>query len=153
MLKKDRARYIEALKQGLEKWRDYEEHRDKRVVNGSYPLCRFMYEEQERIGKRKRLSEWKPHCKYCFLYRNGLCGQGLDGIAVITRPYWLMIHGDEQSPLYGKFPDDRGRWDLRRADKRGLHYPLFRGVMRRAIEAELRRVSGMGEVSPFSEEA
>jgi hypothetical protein len=64
-----------------------------------------------------------------------------------------MVFGDEQSPLYEQLPDDEGRWDKRRKDKRGLHYPLFRGVMRRAIEAELRRVSGMGEVSPFSEEA
>jgi hypothetical protein len=147
MLKKDTARYIEALKQGLEKWRDYEEHPDKRVskrsgVKGA--ICNFMENEQMRLELRK------PRCKYCFLYKKGLCEEyGLTSM----RPFWLMVFGDEQSPLYGKFPDDRGRRDERREDKRGLHYPMFRGVMRRAIEAELRRVSGMGRASPFSEEA
>jgi hypothetical protein len=145
MLKKDRARYIEALKQGLEKWRDYEEHPDKRVETGTYcAVCSFMTEKRWRLGKQK------PRCKYCFLYNKGLCEQHSDTSA---RSYWLMVFGDEQSPLYGKFPNERGRWDSRRKDKHGLHYPLFRGVMRRAIEAELRRVSGMGKASPFSEEA
>jgi hypothetical protein len=143
MLKKDRAKYTEALKQGLEKWRYYEEHRDKPVslhIEGA--ICDFMDKERWRLAPRKLF------CKHCFLYKKNLCGQGTS-----ERSYWLMVFGDKQSPLYGEFPDDEGMWDSRRADKRGLHYPLFRGVMRRAIEAELRRVCGTGRASPFCEEA
>jgi hypothetical protein len=145
MLKKDTAKYIEALRQGLEKWRDYEEHRDKPVESGTEcAVCSFIRDEWDRLGRRF------PPCKYCFLYKKNLCEQK-GGTSEC--PFWLMVVGDEQSPLYGELPDDEGRWDERRKDRRGLHYPLFRGVMRRAIEAELRRVSGMGRASPFSEEA
>jgi hypothetical protein len=145
MLKKDTARYIEALKQELEKWRDYEEHRDKPIKICACAICDFIEGEWERLG-RKYLA-----CKYCFLYKKNLCE--VDS-GTSTHPYWLMVVGDEQSPLYEELPaPDYGVWDERRRNTRGLHYPLFRGVMRRAIEAELRRVSGIGRASPFSEEA
>jgi hypothetical protein len=124
MLKKDRARYIEALKQGLTKWRDYEEHPDKPVanVNMDDAICGFMFKERYRIDneKRNRGRKWSTFCKYCFLYKKGLCEQSS---WESMRPFWLMVFGDEHIP-----------------HKRGLHYPVFRGIMRRAIEDELRRV-------------
>jgi hypothetical protein len=135
MLKKDRARYIEALKQGLDKWRDYEEHPDKPMrIMANDAICGCMVNERARVGT------WKSRCQYCFLYKKRLCGYAEWTSAY---PLWLMVFGDKDSPLYGKFPNDKGNWDIRRAKKRGLHYPLFRGVMRRAIEDELRRVEGL----------
>jgi hypothetical protein len=142
MLKKDTAKYIEALKRGLAQWRDCEEHRNKSVEGSNDAICDFMRTERDRLHKHP--------CQCCFLHKKELCD---DSLEVSTRPYWLMVFGDEQSPLYERLPDDEGRADMRRKDMCGLHYPVFRGVMRRVIEGELRRVSGTGRASPFYEEA